>query len=605
MNPTPFIAITDSPDTDNIPFQKAATFVCETDENIFLTGKAGSGKTTFLKYIRTQTKKKCVVVAPTGIAAINAGGETIHSFLQLPMSPYIPGNAGGFGTQPENAVDKHGLLARLRFRDTKLQLLKKLELLIIDEVSMVRADLLDAMDVVLRHVRKKYDQPFGGVQVLFIGDLFQLPPVAREEDWEVLRRYYPGTYFFYAHVMQQFPPLYIELTKVYRQKDQVFINLLNRIRTGLVTQQDIDVLNKLHNTENKKGYIILSTHNQIADTINQEALAELPTPVHTFEGKVVNDFNIKSVTVELKLELKEGAQVMFIKNDLQSPRRYFNGKLAIIKSITPEGIKVTFPSEPKTDPMFVPLETWRNLRYSFDAVKGEIKEDELGSFQQYPLRLAWAITVHKSQGLTLENAIVDLNRSFASGQVYVALSRCTSMEGLILRSKLNIDNVLVDERIIDFAETATDEAELDARLDVCRKRAYVNRLTNIFSFSDTVATTELHRQNLEKRKGGPAELNRELAESILETLKQTQKHAEGFHRQLQAFFNAGDHHLIQERAKAATQYFAGKVLTPAIASVDAILKKMEGNTKAIKQVKLWRSYKIVLEQKVKELHSFD
>ncbi len=593
-------SLTETPDKDNIAFQKAATFVCETDENIFLTGKAGSGKTTFLKFIRTQTRKKCAVVAPTGIAAINAGGETIHSFLQLPFGPFVPGNAGGFGTSPEHVSDKHSLLARLRFRDTKIQMLRKLELLIIDEVSMVRADLLDAMDTVLRHVRKKYDAPFGGVQVLFIGDLFQLPPVAREEDWDILRRFYPGTYFFDAQVIRQHPPLYIELEKVYRQKDTDFVELLNRVRTGHVSANDISTLNARYSTNDQEGYVMLCTHNHMADTINKQELEKLKTPLHTFEGKVTNDFNVKNVTVDQVLELKEGAQVMFVKNDTHTPRRYFNGKTGTIKSIDNEGIKVQFPQEPKSEPILVELEKWRNVQYLLDA-NNAISENEVGSFEQYPLKLAWAITVHKSQGLTLEKVIVDLSRSFAAGQVYVALSRCTSLEGLVLRSTINKDNVLVDSRVTDFSENKADNEELDERLAHSIRLSRLHQLTSTFSFNELIAATELHNGNLEKRKTGPVTENRELGEKVLASLKAAQKHAESFHRQLRQLFDVNNDELISERAKAASMYFTSQVLLPLVTDVDTLLKTMANNTKAVKQVKLWKSYKVLLEQTIKAI----
>ncbi len=602
MIPATFLTPLDT-DKDNLPFHKAAMFVCDTNENIFLTGKAGSGKTTFLKYIRSQTKKRSAIVAPTGIAAINAGGETIHSFLQLPFGPYVPGNAGGFGSQTGGVEDKHSLLARLRFRDTKLQLLRKLELLIIDEISMVRADVLDAMDLVLRHVRRKNHLPFGGVQVVFIGDMFQLPPVVLPDEWEILKAYYPGTYFFDSQVIRQNPPLYIELSKVYRQKDIVFIDLLNRIRTGNVTHEDIDTLNAryIDDASNYKGYIVLCTHNHLADTINKQELDKLNTPIHKFTGKITNEFNIKNLPTEMELNLREGAQVMFIKNDLQTPRRYFNGKIGVIDRISADGIKVSFPSDPKSLPVTVDLEVWKNVRYVLDAKKGEIIEDELGSFAQYPLRLAWAITVHKSQGLTLEKAIVDLNRAFASGQVYVALSRCTSMEGLALRSRLNIENVMVDSRIIDFAETETADAELDDRLEISKRHAYLTKLIQACSFTELLTALEQWSVDLFKIKIGPVKENAELIQKTIDAIKQAQKHAETFHWQVQEFFNAGQDVKTYERGIAAAQYFSAKVLTPVLADIDAHLIILGGQTKVAKQEKLWKTIRITIDQKKAEL----
>ncbi len=591
-------------DTSNSIFQKAVSFVKDTNENLFLTGRAGTGKTTFLKYIKTHAGKQCAIVAPTGVAAINAGGETIHSFLQLPFGPFVPGSAGGFGRQAEGSNDKHSLLANLRLRETKLKLLRKLELLIIDEVSMVRADLLDSMDLVLRHVRKNWAQPFGGVQLLFIGDLFQLPPVAPEQDWDILRHYYQSPYFFDSMVLRDNPPIYIELKKIYRQKEQAFIDILNRVRSGKVLQQDVEILNARYDPlpQKEKGYIILSTHNHIADKINLQSLEELPGKLHSFTGTITNEFNPKNLPTEEVLQVKEGAQIMFVKNDLQTPRRYYNGKIALVSKIDSDGIWAAFPGE-EENTLLLEKETWKNMRYTLNTQKGEIEEEESGSFTQYPIRLAWAVTVHKSQGLTLQKAVVDLNQSFAPGQVYVALSRCTTMEGLVLRSKLQTSNIIVDDRVVDFARSENEEDELEELLLHSRRKAHEAQLCKIFSFTEQITYLEQMLPDIMKRKTGPREKNMHLLEDIIQTLDKAQKHAGGFHKQIRILINDNEDSLLAARKRAGIAYFTEQVLEPMMAKVDEHISTLGTLTKVAKQVKQWKELNNELKLKIAEIRS--
>ena len=592
-------------DTDNIHFQRALAFVQDTNENIFITGKAGTGKTTFLKYIKGNINKKCAVIAPTGVAAINAGGETIHSFLQLPFTPFIPGTAKGFNQQSVNITDKHSLLEKLKLRDTKRKLLQKLEILIIDEVSMVRCDLLDEIDLVLRHVRRTWHQPFGGLQIMFVGDMFQLPPVVPDTDWEILRDYYRSPYFFDSVVLQNNPPVYIELKKIYRQKEQLFIDILNNIRNGQASQKDIDTLNEkhIHNFHAKKedGYITLSTHNHTVDTINQKALQELKTPLHTFEGVVKNDFNPKNFPTDHLLQLKEGAQIMFIKNDTQTPKRYYNGKIGIVETINTEGIKVSFPDDGTTLPFLIEPETWKNMRYNLNKEKGEVEEEEVGTFTQYPVRLAWAVTVHKSQGLTFDKVIVDLNRSFAPGQVYVALSRCTSLNGLVLSSKLSMHNVMIDDRIIAFAQSEKDETELETHLEQSMRIAQYNSFCKLFLFKDIIEQLEQLRVDLLKKKTGPTEQNRDLCEQLLQTLNAANTHAENFGRQLLHLMNSHDNRQLNERKLAATTYFSQQVLQPCKQRIEQHLVLLSFYKKVLKQTKDWRELNAAIKNKLDTL----
>lgn len=591
----PVVEKKDVLDTDNSVFQKAVSFVMDTEQNLFLTGKAGTGKTTFLKYIREHTQKSMAVIAPTGVAAINAGGETIHSFLQLPFGPFVPGNSG-FGTGG-GINDSHSLLKDLKLRDTKLKLLRKLKLLIIDEVSMVRADVIDAIDLVLRHARRNWAQPFGGVQMVFIGDLFQLPPVALPEEWDILGRFYTSPFFFDAHVLRANPLVYIELKKIYRQKEQTFINILNRIRNGKVLQEDIDTLNERYDADQQKrdGYIVLATHNHIAEDVNRRELEQLPGKQHSFEGKIIDDFNTRNLPTEQTLQLKVGAQIMFIKNDLQTPRRYYNGKIGKVYSVNPEGVWIEFEGE--QDHLKLEHETWTNVQYTLNPLTSQVEEKETGSFIQYPIRLAWAVTIHKSQGLTLQKAIVDLNRSFASGQVYVALSRCTTLDGLVLRSKLHADNIMVDERVIEFARYESDEEELDEILDQGVRHAKATELGSIFTFTEILDLLEDMLDEFVNRKTGPKEQNLALHDKINKAIQQAELHADAFRRQIMTMALDNEEGKLTDRCAAATKYFTEQVFASAIKDIDAHLLELAKYTRVVKQVKVWRDLLQLIKQK--------
>lgn len=461
----------------------ALQYILQTHKNVFLTGKAGTGKTTLLKQILKSTYKNTVVVAPTGIAALNAGGVTIHSFFQLPFSSFIPTydfvEPNLHGTVFENlqTIRRH-----FRTHRIKKSIIKALELLIIDEVSMLRADVLDAINCMLKHVRDD-DSPFGGVQVLFIGDLWQLPPVVKQEEWQVLKNYYNGIYFFHAQVLENNPPIYIELNKIYRQQDQIFVDILNRFRNQTVTKEDVLFLNEFVIKDEKtfdfKGYITLTTHNHKAEQINNRELNKIKKQSFVFLPEIIGDFPEKMFPLEPELTLKLGAQVMFVKNDLNPEKRYFNGKIGTISYISANEIEVFFPEE--NEKIEVEKYEWQNVRYTLNPDTKEIEEEVLGTFVQYPLKLAWAITVHKSQGLTFDKAIIDINDVFQSGQSYVALSRLRSLDGLVLTQPMVVRHLFADSEIVSFAQSQKITTSADS-LFQAKKEYLWNQLYRCFYF---------------------------------------------------------------------------------------------------------------------------
>jgi len=427
----------------------AKDFVQNTFVNVFVTGKAGTGKTTFLKSIQETTNKKMVVAAPTGVAAINAGGVTLHSLFQLPLGAFLPTKKHISNI----ATNINSLFSNLKIGKAKLELIKELELLVIDEVSMLRSDTLDAIDIILKNIRRKPDEAFGGVQVLFIGDMYQLPPVIRDEEWSLLSQFYDTPFFFSAQVMQECHYIHIEFTEIFRQTDNNFIQLLNNVRNNEMTEDDFLILNERFQPaiiEELDNFITLTTHNWKADKINQTQLAKLDAELHTFAGFLEGEFNDKALPTEMELHLKVGAQVMFVKNDIKPEKKYYNGKLAQIIKISGEEIIVSFLDD--KEEYVLEKGKWENIRYEYNPESDKIKEKIIGSFSQYPVRLAWAVTIHKSQGLTFDRAVIDAGQSFAAGQVYVALSRCRSLNGVFLLTKIVPASIKSDERIVVFSQ---------------------------------------------------------------------------------------------------------------------------------------------------------
>ena len=458
--------------------------VLHTDAHIFLTGRAGTGKTTFLKSLPTKTHKRMIVVAPTGVAAINAGGQTIHSFFQLPFGPQIPE-----GTQKRPSQDSKELAAQFqKIRGTKLKIMRTLDLLIIDEISMVRADVLDAVDAVLRRARRS-SRPFGGVQVLMIGDVHQLAPVAKPEEWEVLAPYYKTVYFFGSYVLQRTDYLCVELEHIYRQHDTDFITLLNKVRDNQMDADCIRLLNSRYIPDFKPtdGYITLTTHNAQADEINESRLRALKSKSRYFKAEIKGTFPQHLYPTKEELELKIGAQVMFVKNDPNPEKAYYNGKIGQLTGYYDDTneLEVTCGDER----INVSPVVWQNMDYTLNEENQQIEEQEIGSFTQIPLRLAWAVTIHKSQGLTFDKLVVDAQQAFAHGQVYVALSRCTSLEGLVLKTKIS-SNALVNDGIVDyFVEKMPEKEPSQEKVDILRKDYELTTILELIDFQEIYRTT--------------------------------------------------------------------------------------------------------------------
>lgn len=563
------------------PAKVAAQFINNTLCNVFLTGRAGTGKTTFLREIAANTHKNFAIVAPTGIAAINAGGMTIHSFFQVPPCAFLP-TYDKSELRDGNFHNAHSLIRTQRLSTKKQKIIRDLELLIVDEVSMLRADLLDAIDTIMRSVRRAHNRPFGGAQVLFIGDLQQLPPVIKDEEWSVLSKFYKSAWFFHANVLQDNPPLYIELEKIYRQSDEKFIGLLNNLRNGKVTKADEEMLNRYY----KPGYhsipldqyIQLTTHNHKAETLNNDALRRLPEKTMNCEAKIEDDFPASMYPTDPKLQLKIGAQVMFVRND--AAVGYYNGKIGRVIYLDTKEIHVQCEGEDAI--IKAPKHTWENLKYIADPVTGKIDTEVAGTFTQFPVRLAWAITVHKSQGLTFSKAILDLEQAFAPGQVYVALSRLTSPEGLILSTRVNFSSLAQDKQVAGYSSSKEEISSLLSLLET-EKQNYLQHY--VMSCFDLKPLSQTFMRFIDEV---PHDEERSIrakhqpwARNIVNEFQPTEQMAAKFLVQIYRLGN--DWTAILARVRAAKNYFR-----PVLASLHETINKHIAMVSAVKGAKQYR-----------------
>jgi len=540
---------------ENAQLKLAHDFVQYTGTNIFLTGKAGTGKTTFLHRIRSVSPKRMIVTAPTGVAAINAGGVTLHSFFQLTFGPHVPENAGSDEKQPK-AINK--------FSREKVNIIRSLDLLVIDEISMVRADLLDAVDEVLRRYKNKH-KPFGGVQLLMIGDLQQLAPVVKDDEWNLLKPYYDTPFFFSSLALRKTQFVSIELKHIYRQSDRDFIGLLNKIRENRLDQDAIEMLNNRYipgfDAGRNKGFITLTTHNNQAHSINEIQLGKIKEPKQIFKAEISGTFPEYSYPTDLELVLKKGAQVMFVKNDSSREKRYFNGKIGTISRIEEDIVYIACPGE-QEEIETGPVE-WNNYAYSIDETTNEIVESVVGTFRQVPLKLAWAITIHKSQGLTFNKAIIDANAAFAHGQVYVALSRCRSLEGIVLSSRIDAKSIRVDGSVLGFTHEIEQNEPGEKQLIEYRRefeRALIAELNDFSGIHRRLDYCEkLVRENEHILQGKPSEICKETADLFYSEILDISRK---FSHQLDKLFMQNpyteNNHLLNDRISKASIYYSEK-----------------------------------------------
>ncbi|WP_316836679.1 ATP-dependent RecD-like DNA helicase [Pedobacter nutrimenti] len=536
-------------------FDKVLSFIDTTNQNIFLTGKAGTGKTTLLRKIKETSTKKIVIVAPTGVAAMNAKGVTINSFFQLPPGSFFPGDISLENLQ-SGILSISSMVSDLSYTREKTKLFNELELLVVDEVSMVRCDLLDVIDSILRTVRKN-NLPFGGVQVLLIGDLYQLPPVTKREDWAFLNRAYASPYFFEALVIRRNPLLQIELTNVFRQTEPEFINILNDIRNNRINENDLSILNQRYESSfsasNELNPIIITSHNAEANTINKEKLDELQGMEYTFEGEISGEFRDLNLQAEQSLKLKEGAQIMFIKNDTGDNRKFYNGKIGKVKSIIEGEIIISFPQE---EDLLLEKSSWQSFEYKTDTEEA-IVQQQVGEFSQYPIKLAWAVTIHKSQGLTFDSAIIDAGKSFVAGQVYVALSRVRTLQGLILKSKITTESLRSNPEVLNYMKPAKEE-ELSNILVTEQEKYILQQVLDHFSFIQISNSLDSIYSNPEIVKANDADF-KSLLSQLNKALTNLTALADRFQtqvKQIHAKTGFSDQAAIQTRIESAITYFS-------------------------------------------------
>lgn len=568
----------------NSEFNSALDFVKYTNKSIFLTGKAGTGKTTFLRHLKDTTEKNCIVVAPTGVAAINAGGVTIHSMFNLPAMNFVPTNQ----ITDSYLVNELELKRKLKYRKEKRKLFQSLQTIIIDEISMVRADLLDAIDVALRFVRAN-QLPFGGIQMVFIGDMFQLPPVLQESEWRFLKEYYASPYFFSSKVLQMIDFACIELKHIYRQSDFYFIELLNAVRNQTINHQQLEKLNATFqpNFSNFSDYITLTTHNYKAQKINELELNKLTAIPHSFTAEIEGDFKPSMYPTDEKIILKEGAQIMFIKNDSDAEKSYYNGKLAKVSSIYEDdeyGISIEVIFNDSLEKYRLKKETWKNIEYKIDDKNGETKENTIGTFTQYPVRLAWSVTIHKSQGLTFEKAVIDASEAFAAGQVYVALSRCKTLEGIILNSRIRIDTIKTDSRIIEFQQNIWNEQKLQEVLTSQKYEFAIENIINHLSLFSVSYQLEQWNQAIQKSEVIDREeckkIHSKLFKIIFDWNEVVVKYKKSLNSLLEQFKNEQiSWNIIEEKTIKGNEYFYDVLIQELIPPVLVHLQEYKRKTK--------------------------